>query len=133
VIISKKEQTMPSRAQIVEAALGVKVPKQYERFLNQYGIYRTFGIEVFGIDDDLLSYEGIPCVIGATKIYRKEYSYPHRLLVLHYTGFEDEFICLDTENEKIYAMSRYTGNRKIADSFDEWFNRDILPRRKKKK
>jgi hypothetical protein len=72
-------------------------------------------------------------IIGATKIYRKEYSYPHRLLVIHYTGFEDEFICLDTENEKIYSMSRYTGNRKIADSFDEWLNRDILPRVKKKK
>ena len=124
---------MPSKAQIVEAALGVKVPKQYERFLNKYGIYRTFGIDVFGIDDDLLSYEGIPCVIGATKIYRKEYNYPHRLLVLQYTGFEDEFVCLDTENEKIYIMSRYTGNRKIADSFDEWFNRDILSESKKKK
>lgn len=30
-------------------------------------------------------------------------------------------------------MSRVFGNRKIADSFDEWFNRDILPRAKKKK
>ena len=124
---------MPSRAQIVEATLGVKVPRQYERFLSKYGIYRTFGIEVFGIDDDLLSYEGIPCVIGATKIYRKEYNYPHRLLVIHYTGLEDEFICLDTENEKIYAMSRVFGNRKIADSFDEWFNRDILSESKKKR
>jgi hypothetical protein len=117
---------MPSRAQIVEAALGVKVPKQYERFLNRYGIYRAFGIEVFGIDDSLLTCEGIPCVIGATKIYRKEYNYPHRFLVLHYTGFEDEFICLDAENEKIYALSECFGNRKIADSFDELFERDIL-------
>ena len=124
---------MPSRTQIVADALGVNVPKQYERFLNKYGIYRTFGIEVFGIDDDLLSYEGIPCVIGATKKRRSVDNYPHRLVVLYYTGFEDEFICLDTENEKIYAMSRVFGNRKIADSFDEWFNRDILPRRKKKK
>ncbi len=78
---------MPSRAQIVEAALGVKVPKQYERFLNKYGIYRAFGIEVFGIDDSLLNYDGIPCVIGATKKARNEDNYPHRFLVLHYTGF----------------------------------------------
>lgn len=118
---------------MVESALGVKVPEQYERLLNKYGIYRDFGIQVFGIDDDLLTYEGIPCVIGATKIYRKDYNYPHRLLVIHYTGLEDEFVCLDTEDEKIYAMSWVFGNRKIADSFDEWFNRDILPHRKKKK
>jgi hypothetical protein len=124
---------MPSRAQIVQEALGIRVPQQYERFLNKYGIYEAPGIEVFGISDNLINYDGIPCVIGATKLYRKEYGYPHRLLVLHYTGFEDEFICLDTENEKIYSMSRYTGNRKIADSFDEWFNRDILPRARKKK
>ena len=117
---------MPSRAQIVEAALGVRVPKQYERFLNKYGIYRAFGIQVFGIDDDLLTYEGIPCVIGATKKRRSVDNYPHRFLVLHYTGIEDEFICLDTENEKIYALSECFGNRKIADSFDEWFERDIL-------
>jgi hypothetical protein len=124
---------MSSRAQIVEAALGVKVPKQYENFLNKYGIYRAFGIEVFGIDDSLLSYDGIPCVIGATEKGRSIDNYPHRLLVLYYTGFEDEFICLDTENEKIYSMSRYTGNHKIADSFNEWFNRDILSRSKKQK
>lgn len=117
---------MPSRAHIVEAALGIKVPKQYERFLDKYGIYRAFGIEVFGIDDTLLTYEGIPCVIGATRIYRKEYDYPHRFLVLHYTGIEDEFICLDTENEKIYSLSVCFGNHKVADSFDEWFERDIL-------
>ncbi len=124
---------MPSRAQIVEAALGVKVPEQYRRFLEKYGIYRAFGIEVFGIDDDLVSYDGIPCVIGATQKRRSVDNYPHRFLVLRYNGIEDEFICLDTEDEKIYAMSWVFGNRKIADSFDEWFNRDILPRAKKKK
>ncbi len=117
---------MPSRAEIVEAALGVKVPKQYERFLNKYGIYRAFGIQVFGIDDDLLTYDGIPCVIGATNKARNEDQYPHRFLVLHYTGIEDEFICLDTENEKIYSLSECFGNHMVADSFDEWFERDIL-------
>lgn len=35
-------------------------------------------------------------------------------------------ICLDTENEKVYSISRVFGNQKIADSFDEWFSRDII-------
>jgi hypothetical protein len=73
---------MPSRAKIVQAALGVKVPKQYEKFLNRYGIYRTFGIEVFGIDDDLLSYEGVPLIIGATKKTRKLQPCSHLPLVM---------------------------------------------------
>jgi hypothetical protein len=86
------------------------------------------GIEVFGIDDSLLTYDGIPCVIGATKKRRSVDNYPHRFLVLRYNGIEDEFICLDTEDEKIYSLSECFGNHKVADSFDEWFNRDIFAR-----
>jgi hypothetical protein len=47
-------------------------------------------------------------------------------LVIHHTGIEDEIICLDTENEKVYSISGEFGNHKIADSFDEWFERDII-------
>jgi len=117
---------MSSGKEIVEQELGVKVPTQYEAFLEKYGIYDPPGVEVYGISDSLLRYDGIPCVIGATKIYRRDDSLPHRFLVIHHTNIEDEIICLDTENEKIYSISRVFGNRKIADSFDEWFERDII-------
>jgi len=117
---------MLSRKEIVEQELGVKVPAQYEAFLERYGIYDPPGVEVYGISDTLLHYNGIPCVIGATKNQRKLTSLPHRFLVVHHTDIEDEVICLDTENEKIYAISHVFGNRKIADSFDEWFQRDII-------
>lgn len=116
---------MASRKSIVETELAVKVPKQYEAFLNKYGIYEAAPLEVYGITESLLSYDGIPCVIGATRIYRK-YGVPHRFLVLHHTGIEDEIVCLDTVNEKVYSVSRLLGTRIIADSFNEWFARDIL-------
>ncbi len=117
---------MSSRREIIEKELGVRVPKQYEVFLEKYGIYDPPGIEVYGISDSLLGYDGIPCVIGATEVYRRLDGLPHRFLVIHNTGLEDETICLDTEDEKVYSFSRVFGTHKIADSFDEWFERDII-------
>jgi hypothetical protein len=117
---------MPSRREIVEAELGVKLPSQYAVFLEKYGIYDPPGIEVYGINETLLSYDGIPCVIGITKMHTRDEGLPRRFLVIHHTGFEDEKICLDTENEKIYSFSIELGNHKIADSFSEWFERDII-------
>ena len=117
---------MLSRKEIVEQELGVKVPAQYEAFLEKHGIYDPPGIEVYGMSDTLLHYDGIPCVIGATKIHRRDDGLPRRFLVIHHTGVEDEIICLDTENEKVYSISGVFGDLKIADSFDEWFERDIL-------
>jgi hypothetical protein len=117
---------MPSRTEIVEKALGVKVPDQYSVFLENRGGFQTYGIEVYGMSPKLLGYDGIPCVIGATEIYRRTEDLPHRFLVLHNTGIEGEIICLDTEDGTVHAISYYLGNRKVADCFDEWFQRDIL-------
>jgi hypothetical protein len=123
----KENKIMSSRKKIVEQELGVKVPAQYEVFLKTYGDYEAPGIEVYGICDKTVDIEKMPCVIGATKIHRRDDNLPQRFLVIHHTGFEGEFICLDTEDEKIYAISHYFGyHKKIADSFDEWFTRDIL-------
>jgi len=36
-----------------------------------------------------------------------------------------------THDGKVYAFSRVFGNRKIADSFDEWFQRNIIEHLKK--
>jgi hypothetical protein len=117
---------MSSRKEIVEKELQVRLPEQYATFLEKHGIYDPPGVEVYGINDKLLHYDGIPCVIGATRKRRRTDNLPHRFLVIHHTGIEDEIICLDTENERVYSFSRHFGNRKIADSFDEWFKRDII-------
>jgi hypothetical protein len=117
---------MSSRKKIVERELGLTLPEQYSAFLDKYGIYEDIGVEVYGMSDRLLGYHGLPCVIGATQKSRQADGLPHRFLVIHHTGIEDEMICLDTENEKVYSLSRVFGNHKIADSFDEWFERDII-------
>ena len=116
---------MPSRREIVEKELGVRVPEQYARFLEKYGIYHATGIEVYGISDRLLSYDGSPCVIGVTQSWRRS-GLPHRFIVVEDIGVEDLIVCLDTEDEKVYQISRVYGDCKIADSFDEWFEKEVL-------
>jgi hypothetical protein len=81
---------------------------------------------VYGISDSLLGYDGSPCVIGVTRIVRRDEGLPHRLLVVEDIGVDVVIICLDTEDEKVYEISRVYGDRNIADSFDEWFEKDIL-------
>ncbi len=124
---------MSSRKEIVEQELGVRVPEQYAAFLEKYGIFHAMGNEVYGISDTLSTYDGIPCVIGATKMSREDDDLPHRFLVLEHLGVDGVMTCLDTEDEKVYSISYVYGDQKIADSFDEWFQRDIIERSKRKR
>jgi hypothetical protein len=122
----KGNPAMSSRKDTVEKELGVVLPEQYVDFLNKYGIYDDSSLEVYGVTENMLSHDGIPSVIGATRIYRKHEALPKRFLVIHHTGIEDEIVCLDTRDGKIYSFSRELGNRKLANSFNEWFRRDII-------
>jgi hypothetical protein len=124
---------MSWRAETVEKALGVKIPEQYRDFLEKYGIYNDIGVEVYGITENLTRFTGVPCVIGATESLRRDYDLPIRFLALEYTGLEDEHICLDTEDGKVYAISKWLGDLKVADSFNEWFYGDIIGRREERR
>jgi len=116
---------MSKRKRLVENELGVILPRQYADFLKKYGVYRDAPLEVYGVTESMIHHHGVPSVIGATRIFRLE-GLPHRFIVIHDTGMEDEYVCLDTHDGKVYAFSRVFGNRKLADSFDEWFKRDII-------
>jgi len=117
---------MPSRKEIVERELGVRVPEQYGAYLEKYGIFNSHGREIYGISDSLLNYDGSPCVIGVTQIFRRDEGLPHRFLVIENIGVDGVIICLDTEDEKVYQISRVYGDCKISDSFDEWFEKEVL-------
>jgi len=118
---------MFERRDIVEKELGVNIPADYAKFLDEYGTYEEDDIEIYGLDDEVVDINKIPCVIGATKILRKAIGLPKRFLVIQHTGHEGEIICLDTRSGAIYRISSDGMTQdKIAESFGEWFNRDIL-------
>ena len=121
---------MSSRKRLVQKELGVILPDQYVTFLNKYGVYQDPPFEVYGVRESMLGHDGVPSVIGVTRFHRRLDGLPHHLIVIHHTCIEDEFVCLDTLDGKVYAFSRVFGDRKIADSFDEWFERDIIERLK---
>jgi len=117
---------MSSRKRLVQKELGVILPDQYVTFLNKYGVYQDPPFEVYGVRESMLGHDGVPSVIGTTRFHRRLDDLPHRFIVIHDTEVEDEIVCLDTHNGKVYAFSRVFGNRKLADSFNEWFERDII-------
>jgi hypothetical protein len=116
---------MSARKDIVEKELGVSVPDQYALFLERYGIYEAHGEEVYGIHERLLNWDGIPCVIGATRLAREQDDLAQHFLLIHETGLEGELVLLDTRDGTIHLMA-YGKIRKIADSFGEWFDGYIL-------
>lgn len=118
---------MRSREKIVERELGVRLPEDYKLFLRTRGIYEYPGGEVYGITEDIIDLGKIPCVVGATRNARKLYGLPNHYVVIAYTGFEDEMVCLDTPTGQVYVLSLGEYN-KIADSFDEWFSKEIIGR-----
>jgi hypothetical protein len=111
---------MNNRKQTVEHALGVIIPADYADFLNRYGIYEVDGVEVYGLDDEVIDTEKIPCVIGATKIMRGHVRIPHSFLAIRHTGYEDEVIFLDAESGAVYSIL-FGELKRISDSFGEWF------------
>lgn len=118
---------MASRREIVEYELGVRLPDQYARYLEEYGIYDVGGDEVYGIHEELLGYDGIPCVIGGTRLWREIHGYAEHFIMLQATGFESEVILLDTQSGEVFLCG-FWGMHKIADCFDEWFEKEILAR-----
>ena len=118
---------MGSREEVVEQELGVLLPEEYKSFLRTHGIYEYSGGEVYGVTEDMIDLGEIPCVVGATRNARKLYDLPTGYVVIAHSGYEDEIVCLDTKTGQVYVIGQ--GElRKTADSFDEWFRRDILSR-----
>ena len=61
----------------------------------------------------------IPCVIGATKLYKDGHQLPKGHIVIGHTGFESYIIVLDTNANIVYE----TDGKDIKDmgEFKSWF------------
>ena len=115
-----------TRAEIVEKALGVTLPRDYVAFLERYGCYEGEGGEVYGYDDEIIDVDQLPCVIGATRLLWQDYPELAKTYVsVHFTGAENEQVILNTITGEIYMITD-EGKVKIAHSFHQWFDSEIL-------
>lgn len=108
-----------SRTHYVERRLGVKLPQDYAAFIERHGIHSVNGVEVYGYDERVVDPEKIPCVIGATHLYGRDYRLEEGILVISHTGVEDIIVLLDTSTGSIFEAGADT-RTKVASSFNEW-------------
>lgn len=105
--------------EVVEQALGIQLTNQYKVFLDTQGDYEHNGTEVYGYTSAYKDVEKIPCVIGATRLYRDSYNIAPEEIVISHTGYEDVLVILNNISGEVFEVSM-SNRQKVADTFDEW-------------
>ena len=115
---------MSSRTKIVEDNLNVTLPQDYTNFIDKIGIISDERGEVFGYIENI-DIEKIPCVIGATKLYKKDYkNILDKEIVVSFNDFKNAPIVLNTDSGSIYAID-FDIKTLISSNFLEWLNKTI--------
>ena len=107
------------RVKIVESELHVTLPDDYRDFLTDYGFYDKDGLEIYGYTERFSDIDKIPCVIGATKLYREGHNLSEDHIVIGHTGFENYIITLNTKTNRVYETDG--SNSKYLGEFKSWF------------
>jgi len=95
----------------LEKLLNKKLPMEYKKFLDSQGLISENGKEVYGFSPNL-DINKIPCVIGATNLYKKIYNLKDNELVVSFDELENSPILLNIEDGKIYSID-IQNNRKL--------------------
>lgn len=108
------------RSEFVENTLRVKLPKDYKEFIDTTGLISDERGEIFGYKESIKDIYKIPCVIGATLLYRKDYpNISEKEVVISFDDYENTPIVLDTTTGKIYRIS-HTQKKLLSKSFKEY-------------
>ena len=108
----------------VENQLNITLDNEYANFLDNYGDYQKDGVEIYGYSSEYEVIDKIPCVIGATNLYKNDYKLSSNEIVIAHTNYEDRLIVLDNKSGKLFEVSFDKKDViKIADSFNDWFSR----------
>jgi hypothetical protein len=109
--------------EFVESKLNIKLSDQYVEFLDNFGDYEYQGGEIYGYSSEYIFIDKIPCVIGATRLYKDSHHLKDSEIAISHSGFEDVIVVLDNLSGNIIEI-RGNGTRiKIDESFDNWFSR----------
>ena len=114
-----------NNCEFVENMLNIKLPKDYCNFLNKVGYYYKDGIEVYGYNKNFKDVTKIPCVIGATLIYRKDYNLRPNYIVISSLGYDGIIVVLNSKDGKVYETSNGKTFNLVANSFKEWLKKIV--------
>jgi hypothetical protein len=108
------------RSEFVENALKVKLPPDYREFIDTIGLISDERGEIFGYNENIKDINRIPCVIGATLLYREDYpNISEKEIVISFDDYENTPIVLDTTTGKIYRIS-HTQKKLLSKNFKEY-------------
>jgi hypothetical protein len=114
------------RSEFVENALKVKLPPDYKEFIDTIGLISDERGEIFGYNENIEDINKIPCVIGATLLYRKDYSnISKREIVISFDDYENVPIVLNTSTGEIYRVF-HTHKEFISRNFREYLKSFLL-------
>lgn len=115
---------MSLRTKIIEEKLNVHLPQDYKEFIDDIGIISDERGEIFGYIENI-DIEKIPCVIGATKLYKENYkNISKQEIVINFDDLKNTPIVLDTENGSIYSVD-FNQKTQTSSNFAIWLNKKI--------
>jgi len=93
------------RSEFVENVLKVKLPSDYKEFVDTIGLISDERGEIFGYNENIKDINKIPCVIGATLLYREDYpNISEKEIVISFDDYENAPIVLNTLTGEIYKI-----------------------------
>ena len=114
-----------------EAALGLKFPPTYRRFLREFGCGGVASEEFYGIVDDNFETGPVPDGIWLTLRNRREFGLPHNFILVNDLG-EGSRYAIDTsrvgddgENPVVILAIGYEVFEDVAPSFGTFFYEQI--------
>lgn len=113
-----------------EKILGINFSKQIRNYLTNYGYIEFFGVELYGIIDEEISYDSVEgCMVEWSVVQRKKSGLNHSWLPIKFDddGFMSffDFSNLNEENEPSVISAVLTDNgwtvkEKLADDFGDY-------------
>lgn len=111
---------MSMNSDIIEKKLMCKLPNDYAEFVNKHGYCILNDKEIFAYDKTIEDIDSLPCVIGATNIFRNMNLITNEDIAI---SQEDEYIVGIHLNTGEVFYSCMDGTRKVvASDFKTWIN-----------
>ena len=108
---------------LIEKELHVKLPIDYVEFIKNYGTVSNEYYEIFGIDEEMEDFEKIPCVIGATKLYKKTFPIEDDEIVISFDDLLNEIVILNTTSGIVYRKNQQGKMTKVSSSFQKFLEK----------